>query len=219
MSNRYEDTGKQRANETTTPESKYPYNQVYQTAGGIRVIVGNEPGKETLKIFHPSGSYMEMMPNGKTVSMSIGENKQYNKGGVTITVDENQDVHIKGHSKLQVGGGSHIEVAGDAGIVVGGSVAMSMPKGDLGIQAKNIYMGATGNFNLNVEGDSTINTKGTTSIKSEGAINIDSDTGVTQKAPTSTIDSPTIELKGDITHTGDMTTSGIHTDSLGPHTA
>ena len=44
MSNRYEDPGKQRANETTTPESKYPYNQVYQTAGGIRVIVGNEPG-------------------------------------------------------------------------------------------------------------------------------------------------------------------------------
>ena len=31
MSNRHEDTGKQRANETTTPESKYPYNQVYQT--------------------------------------------------------------------------------------------------------------------------------------------------------------------------------------------
>lgn len=217
MSNRYEDTGKERANETTTPESKYPYNQVYQTAGGIRMIVGNEPGKETLKIFHPSGSYIEMMPNGKMVSMNIGENKQYNKGGVTITVDENQDVHIKGHSKLQVGGGAHIEVAGDAGIISTGQVALSAK--NLAVQAKHIYMGATGNFNLNVEGDSSITTAGTTSIKSGGGISINSDTSVTQKAPSSTIDSPSITFKGDIEHEGDITTSGVHTDSLGPHTA
>jgi len=187
MSNRYEDPGKQRANETTTPESKYPYNQVYQTAGGIRVIVGNEPGKETLKIFHPSGSYMEMMPNGKTVSMSIGENKQYNKGGVTLTVDENHDVHIKGHSKLQVGGGSHIEVAGDAGIVVGGSVAMSMPKGDLGIQAKNIFMGATGNFNLNVEGAMKISSKGRGVVESSAVLRVGSASEVDVQAPTTNL--------------------------------
>lgn len=163
MSNRYEDPCQERANECTTPESKYPYNQVYQTAGGIRMIVGNEPGKETLKIFHPSGSYIEMMPNGKMVSMNIGENKQYNKGGVTITVDENQDVHIKGHSKLQVGGGSHIEVSGDAGIVVQGDTALAT-MGDFGVKAKNIYMGARGNLNINVEGSLNTQVGGSTVI-------------------------------------------------------
>jgi hypothetical protein len=169
MSNRYEDADQDRAQKTTTPESKYPYNQVYQTAGGIRMIIGNEPGKETLKIFHPSGSYIEMMPNGKMVSMNIGENKQYNKGGVTITVDENQDVHIKGHSKVQVGGGSHIEVAGDAGIVVQGDTALAT-MGDFGVKAKNIYMGARGNLNVNVEGSTTMETKGDTTFKTGGTM-------------------------------------------------
>ena len=217
MSNqRYEDDDKERAQRKTTPPGKYPYQRVTQTEGGFKIVENNEPGKESYKFFHPSGSYFEFMPNGKVVSMNIGENKQYNKGGVTITVDENNDVHIKGHSKLQVGGGAHIEVSGDAGIIVGGTTALATT-GDLGVNAKNIYMGATGNFNLNVEGSSTITTKGTTAINSEGAINIKSDTGVTQKAPTSTIDSPVIELKGDINHTGDITTSGVHTDSLGNH--
>lgn len=183
MSNRYEDPGKERANETTTPESKYPYNQVYQTAGGIRVIVGNEPGKEALKVFHPSGSYIEMMPNGKVVSMNVGEKKEYNKGGVTITVDENNDVHIKGHNKLQVGGGSHVEVAGDAGIVVGGSVAMSMPNGDFGVQAKNIYIGATGNFNLNVEGGMKLSAKGRGVVESAQVFRVGSAAEVDVQAP------------------------------------
>lgn len=218
MSNqRYEDDDEDRAQRKSCPPSKYPYQRVTQSEGGIRIEEGNEPGKESYKFFHPSGSYIEWFPNGKKVSMTIGENKQYNKGGVTLTVDENYDVHIKGHSKLQVGGGAHIEVAGDAGIISTGQVALSAK--NLAVQAKHIYMGATGNFNLNVEGDSSITTTGTTSIKSGGGITIDSDTSVTQKAPSSTIDSPYITFKGDIEHEGNMTTSGEHIDSRGPHDA
>ena len=177
MSNtRDEDQDKNRAQLARAPSGKYGYHYVDEDEGGIRIERVTEPGKESYAFFHPSGSYVEWFPNGKKVSMTIGENKQYNKGGVTITVDENQDVHIKGHSKLQVGGGSHIEVAGDAGIVVQGDTALAT-MGDFGVKAKNIYLGARGNLNVNVEGsyntqvggstvfnttnDTTLNTGGT----------------------------------------------------------
>lgn len=181
--NRHEDSDKNRANVNTTPESKYPLNQVYQTAGGVRVIVGNEPGKECIKIFHPSGSYVEYMPNGKVVSFNVGENKQYNKGGVTITVDESNDVHIKGHSKIQVGGGAHVEVAGDAGLIIGGSVAMSIPGGDFSVQAKHMYLGATGNFNLNVEGKMTLSSNGASIFESKAPMHVGSAGTITVQGP------------------------------------
>jgi hypothetical protein len=148
-----------RADKTTTPSSKYPDHQVWYTHGGIRFEVGNEAGKETVKMFHPSGSYTEWYPDGKTMQFTVGENKQYNKGGVTVTVDENNDVHIKGHSKIQIGGGAHIEVAGDAGIVCGGTVGVA-GLGDIGIRAKNIYLGAEGDLNIHVAGKTNITSVG-----------------------------------------------------------
>jgi hypothetical protein len=184
---RDEDQDKNRAQLKRAPSGKYGYHYVDEDEGGIRIERVTEPGKESYAFFHPSGSYVEWFPNGKKVSMTIGENKEYNKGGVTITIDENHDVHIKGHSKLQVGGGSHIEVAGDAGIVVGGSVAMSMPKGDLGIQAKNIFMGATGNFNLNVEGAMKISSKGRGVVESSAVLRVGSASEVDVQAPTTNL--------------------------------
>lgn len=42
---------------------------------------------------------------------------------------------------------------------------------------------------------------------------------VIQSSQPVTIEAPTINLKGNIVHQGNMTTSGIHTDANGPHTA
>tara|TARA_R110000868_G_scaffold25423_7_gene99177 strand:- start:1918 stop:2517 length:600 start_codon:yes stop_codon:yes gene_type:complete len=142
-----------RAEFDETPESKYPYNRVTQMPGGMRLVIGEERGKESMKIYHPSGTYMEMFPDGKMASMTIGENKQYNKSGTTVTVDENGDIHFTGHQKITMGGGSHIEVSGDAGIVVGGSTVLTS-LGDMGMSVKgNMYMGVDGDMNMNVTGN------------------------------------------------------------------
>lgn len=151
-------------------ESKYPHNKKYVYSGGVEIDVGNEPGKQYVKIHHPSGTYMTIWPDGKMESFVRGENREYNKGGVTITVDENHDVHIKGHSKLQVAGGAHIEVSGDAGVVCGGDVAMSALSGSIGMQCKNFYLGCSGDMNLNVGGDTNIQTGGSTYIGSGSKI-------------------------------------------------
>jgi hypothetical protein len=161
-----------RADKSHPPEGEYPTHWVEQYPGGIRVVIGNEKGKESYAIYHPSGTYMQMFPDGTSVSMHIGENKQYNKGGVTLTVDENGDIHIRGHHKLQVGGGSHVEVQGDAGIIVGGDVALA-GLGNIGMNAHgNLYLGVRGNMSFNVEGNFKAEVKGTTTMLSEGSTTV-----------------------------------------------
>ena len=182
-----------RADQNETPESKYPLQEIHQFSGGHRIWVGNERGKEFMRVMHPSGSYIEIKPDGGVTHFSIGESKQYNKGGVTLTVDENNDVHISGHQKLQVGGGSHIEVAGDAGIVAGGAVALAA-MGDLGMAVNgNGYFGIKGSANFNAAGG----------FKFEG--------------PSGSFKISSIDITGNIQMAGDFNQSGTHTDSIGKH--
>jgi len=157
----YNKPTKDRIETDETPESQYPYNNVWQFPGGVRLVVGDERGKEAIKLFHPSGTYVEFFPDGKLATMTIGENKQYNKGGVTITVDENSDIHIGGHHKMTVAGGTHVEIQGDAGVVIGGKTAMAV-LGDLGLSVNgNMYLAAKGSINMNAMGNMNIQAQGT----------------------------------------------------------
>lgn len=167
---------------TTQPNNEYPNQRVIANEA-FKITYGTEKGKQFYQFFGPGGTSYTIYKDGTIDIKNIGEKKEYNKAGVTITVDENQDVHIKGHNKVQVGGGSHVEVAGDAGIVVGGSVAMSMPNGDFGVQAKNIYIGATGNFNLNVEGGMKLSAKGRGVVESAQVFRVGSAAEVDVQAP------------------------------------
>jgi hypothetical protein len=168
----YSNPTKNRIENDETPESKYPYNNVWQFPGGVRLVVGDERGKECVKLFHPSGTYFEMFPDGKLAMTHVGEKKEYNKGGVTLTIDENSDVHISGHSKLTVGGGAHIEIAGDAGVMIGGKTSM-ISLGDMGLTvAGNLYMGVKGDFKQNVMGNMETLVQGTNRIGTGGTTTV-----------------------------------------------
>lgn len=166
---------------SSTPRSEYPNQTVIKTKSGITILMGNDKGKEFFLISHPGGSTMEFMPDGSVVSHTNAEKVDYNKGGVTSSIDENYDMKVSGHGKMQVSGGMHIEVAGDAGIVVAGDVMLAGMK-DFGMMAKNVYMGARGNFNLNVEGDTNITTKGTTQINSTKSMALKTDGNMSRTA-------------------------------------
>jgi len=168
MSETYYKKSPDRPQMDETPESEYPYNNVWQSPGGMRIVWGDQRGKECFKLYHPSGTYVEFFPDGKLSTTILGENKQYNKGGVTLTVDENMDVHVSGHQRMSVGGGSHIEVQGDCGVVVGGTVAVA-GLGDMAISTKgNLYLGVDKDLNLNVGGNFNQQIKGKIDIGSGG---------------------------------------------------
>lgn len=199
-------------------ESVYPHNKKWVFSGGVELDVGNEPGKQYVKLHHPSGSYTTFWPDGKMETFVRGESRQYNKTGVTLTVDENNDVHIRGHNKIQMAGGAHVEVAGDAGIVCGGDVALAALDGSVGLQAKNMYLGMSGNMEVNVKGNVNFKVGGSESheVSDDHSIEAGGDTSV--KSSEHSVDAKQ-SWDGDVSHSGDYSQSGVHVDNNGPHTA
>lgn len=165
-----------------TSTNKYPNEKVWISQGGYKVTYGNEKGKEFVRMEHPSGQMTEIYPDGKMITMNIGDVKQYNKAGLSITIDENQDIHINGHNNIKVGGGSHIEVVGNAGIAVGGDIALVGMK-NFNFDVQNCYMGIRGDFGMKVEGGATWDITGDAIMKSGQKI---------------TNEAPNVLLKGDI---------------------
>ena len=89
--------------------AQYPFNNVRQTESGHIEEWDDTPGAERVHIFHRSGSFVEMHPDGKVVYKSMSHGYQismgdYNvkvKGNCNISVDGNATVHAKGEVHLQ----------------------------------------------------------------------------------------------------------------------
>jgi len=167
----------------TTAEGKYPYVQTWLTEAGHEMTFDNTPGNRRIRIAHgKSGSYIEMSENGKMVTHVTGNQQTMNKGGVTLTVEENNDVKIHGHSRLLTGGGTHIEVKGDAGVAVGGHMT-SVVMGDMNLTAAgDSYMGMKGNLRLNID-NLDIQAGGNITINAGGSVTTTSGGNNTTKAP------------------------------------
>lgn len=146
-------------------KTEYGLNQVFETPSGHQIQLDNTPGNERIFIRHSSGTYMEMSADGKVTSFTVGDQKNYNKAGVTFTVDENSDVKMSGHNRIVTGGGLHSEIAGDLGAAVGGDLAL-VGMGKVNMRAKQVYFGSDGSLNircggnLNIEADGDIVMRG-----------------------------------------------------------
>lgn len=138
----------------TTAKSKYPHNQAWITESGHEMTFDNTPGNRRIRIAHgKSGTYMEMSENGKMVTHVTGNKQEKAKGGVTLTVDENNDVKIHGHQRILTGGGSHIETKGDANVTVGGNQNAIVMGNQNSAVAGDAYVGVKGNMKMNVSGN------------------------------------------------------------------
>ena len=152
-----QDTEKEHRTYNEMPtEGRYPLQQVMQMEGGHRIIVSNDPQSPYVAFFHTSGSHTIYRPDGSLDNFTVGNSRSYNKSGASVTVDNNNDMHIAGHQKIHVEGGGHIEISGDANIVAGGKINAIALAG-MGISAKgNIYFGAEQGISLNAPSGLTI---------------------------------------------------------------
>lgn len=139
----------------STYDSQYPYNKVWESPSGHVIHHDDTPGAERYFHRHPSGTYTEISADGKIINFNVGDSKTYNKAGVSITIDENGDIKISGHSRFVVGGGLHGEIAGEAGIFVGGDLALA-GMGNVNMRAKGLYFGSDGSLNINCGGNINI---------------------------------------------------------------
>jgi hypothetical protein len=149
-------------------QPKYPYNQVYVSEAGHEVHFDNTPGEERIFIGHKAGTYMEIGKDGSMKTFAVGQNFQYNKGGMTMTVNQNHDMKVSGHHRFNVDGGSHIEVAGDSNMVTAGHSQSVVGGTQRSATAGNIYQGTKGNIMMNATGNMQLKVKGNIDMETKG---------------------------------------------------
>ncbi len=111
--------------------AQFPYNKVQQTESGHVMEFDDTPGAERVHVFHRSGSFIEMHPDGTVVYKTM-------KNGYSVTMG---DQHVK------VSGVCHVSVDGNATLYVKGNVDMQS-EGSFNIQTKKDFNVYAQNINL-----------------------------------------------------------------------
>lgn len=151
-------TGLPKNSETTFDEpenpfaAEYPYNKVTKTESGHIIEVDDTPFKERIHIFHRSGTFVEIHPNGdivtkntgKNYELTVGETLRYTQGDSVESVQGNMNVFsngsytlecagptmnitvLKGDLNLKVVGNVNEEVSGNKSITVGGNLEIDV---------------------------------------------------------------------------------------------
>ena len=101
--------------------AQYPHNHARQTASGHVEEWDDTPGAERVHIFHRSGSFVEMHPDGKVVyksmshgyQISMGDHNVKVKGDCNFSVDGNATIHSKGEVHIQGDEGVNVQTKKD----------------------------------------------------------------------------------------------------------
>ena len=121
----------------------YPYNNVYEGKSGNIVEIDDTEGAERIHVYHKSGTFIEIHPDG-----TIVQNTKSNK----YTIVANDDnVRIEGNANVQIKGNCNVTIEGNCTQVIKGDCTQTIDgdktehvKGDLNVSADGeIIMQAT----------------------------------------------------------------------------
>jgi hypothetical protein len=123
--------------EPSTPyAAQFPYNKVTQTESGHIVEYDDTPGAERIHIFHRSGSFIEMHPDGKVVYKSMGN-------GFLISMAD-QNIKVKGTCNISVDGDANIYAKGQMNLQSDSDINVNTKK-DFNVYATNVNLRAKKN--------------------------------------------------------------------------
>lgn len=104
----------------TTYAAQYPLNKVYKSGGGHVIEMDDTPGSERIHVYHSSGSYIEMGPEGDIISRS--------KSNLDITIDSKVIICDKGDLLIECKeGGITIKSPDNVTIESSGVIALDAP--------------------------------------------------------------------------------------------
>jgi hypothetical protein len=137
--------------QTYAGQVEYPYGFVHKTVAGHEFFINSTPGKEAIRITHPSGSYDEWTSDGKKISRSMSSSHSASDGDVTFSGKANSNSKLVGNSLRNVGGSDTKTVAGNiSSTSQNGNITQTASSGSMSInsgKATNIAA-ASGNINL-----------------------------------------------------------------------
>lgn len=152
--------------------AEYPYNDVRESESGHVIEVDDTVGAERVHIFHRSGTFIELLPNGDCVHKSINDdhsivikNKYTATGGDEIAnVGGSTDTTINGDTKKLVSGSTDTTIDGDVKKSIGGNYDLEVSGG--------VNIKVSGDANIKVDGNVTEDVGGNYDIKAGGVFSI-----------------------------------------------
>jgi hypothetical protein len=99
----------------------YPKNLVTETPAGHVVELDDTEGAERVHIFHKSGTFYEVHPDGKLVVRSVADAYEAVLANKTLYVSGDLTIQAAGNVTLRAGGDLRLESGGDMTLASGGS--------------------------------------------------------------------------------------------------
>ena len=147
-------------------KGQYPYNKVHQTESGHIVEFDDTPGAERIHIYHRSGTFIEIDPNGSITSRTKGSEYKIVDCNGYISIAGKANVSINGECNVHVGANANIEVEGDAFINSRNDIEINAAgrlqltaKEAIDIRSPMIYVDADDEFHLTAGVKSNITTQ------------------------------------------------------------
>lgn len=116
-----------------------PYNDVKETESGHVMEFDDTKGAERIHIYHKSGTFEELRPDGSKIISVIGDNytislkddNLYVSGKLSITADGDINLKSGGKLNIQIDSDADINVSGDVNMTVSGKFVASASEFDL----------------------------------------------------------------------------------------
>lgn len=128
-------------------KAKYPFNNTMTTRAGHLLEFDDTPGAERVQIFHKSGSYIEILPDGTIVTKSVKDHIQIAFGNISIfnqgDGDGGKDIEITSNQgQILLTSSKDISIFADSGNVGvfanSGSVSITSKSGVIDQNAPKI---------------------------------------------------------------------------------
>lgn len=123
--------------EPTSPyKAQYPHNKVMTTTSGHILEIDDTPGAERFHLYHKSGTYYEVHPNGQTVYRHQGDVYFLTNGNMHQITNGNFKHVVSGNYELIVGGNLSYKVSGSINLQAGST--MNLKAGSsMGLQSSS----------------------------------------------------------------------------------
>jgi len=162
--------------------AEYPYNKVLQTESGHIIEMDDTPGAERLQVYHRSGTFIEIDPNGSVIKRTKGSSYEIIDRNGHIAVSGDAHLSVSGGIKIFVGGNADIEVEGDTNVKSLNDVTVQAA-GSLNLSATEEINIASGNINIEAYDTFNIKSNKKFNLFSETDLSIKSDNGLYIESP------------------------------------
>lgn len=144
---------------TSSYAAVHPFNEVKETESGHIMEFDDTKGAERINLYHKSGTYTEIRPDGSQVisvkankfTITVQDDNIYIGGKYNVSADGDMNLKSGGILNLQIASDSIIKIDGDLTATIGGDVTASI--------SGSVTASASG-FDLtgptNIIGDTTI---------------------------------------------------------------